>query len=100
MAANPLRGEVEVAGPGGPVRLHFSTNALCVLESEMEMGVAEIGELLSDPKSFRIAHARRFIWAAMLDGKPEATLDDAGKLMDAAGIVPLMRAPAETLFPR
>ncbi|MEC9433872.1 MAG: hypothetical protein VYD87_13295 [Pseudomonadota bacterium] len=91
---NRLRGEVEVVTSDGAITFRFTTNALCALEEDMNMGVAEIGALLSDTARFRIATARKFVRAAMVHRRPDATEDDAGALMDDVGVVEAINAAA------
>ena len=92
--ANAKRGEVALSAEGGEVILRFTTDALCALEDEMNMGVAEIGRQLASGDGLRISSARQFVRVAMLDHQPDATLKSAGELMDSVGIVNALNAAA------
>jgi len=89
------RREVRVETAGGVVRLRFTVAALCALESDLDLGVAEIGAKLAAPGGFRLDLARRFVRAAMVHANPEASLDEAAALMDDVGIVETIGRAAE-----
>lgn len=91
--ANPVRGEVALETPEGVTVLRFSTNALCAMEEDLGKSVAEIGAMF-EGNQLSLGVARQFMRAAMRDHKPGATLEDAGAVMDAAGISKAVEAAA------
>lgn len=79
--SNPHRGEVSFDDQGKNLVISYSTNAMCTLEEAFEMSTPEIGELLSNTKSFRMTHLRRMFWVGLLDHQPQTTLDEAGQIL-------------------
>lgn len=78
--ANPKRGEVALDVGDQTYKLSFSVSALCELEDALDMSVAKIGELLSDPANLRMDTVRKVIWAALRDHHEEIDIKQAGKL--------------------
>lgn len=81
--ANKVRGQISADFDGGKINLILSTNAICELEDAAHKPITEILDELNDPKRARMKTVRLMFWAMMLDEKPEATLADAGRLIDA-----------------
>lgn len=88
--SNPHRGEVSFDDHGKSLVISYSTNAMCTLEEVFEMSTPEIGELLSNTKSFRMTHLRQMFWVGLLDHHPQMTLDEAGLILSR-------QAPGETI---
>lgn len=93
--ANIHRGEVSLDAGGRVYTLRLSVNALCDLEGVVQRpATAAIADLVDAGKGanvdFRLARA--VIWAAMLGNSPGATLEDAGELIEAAGLGPVMES--------
>lgn len=83
--SNPHRGEVSFDADGTSYTLHFSTNALCELEAELDLGLMQIAALLGKPDKLTMRHVRLLFWAGLRDRHEGVTLTDAGRIMDAIG---------------
>lgn len=98
--ANEQRGEIAAEFEGKPFKLVLTANAICSLEHEEKRRAhAEAREFgkpldqvkprklngiladLSDPDEVEFSDVRMMFWAMMLEQKPDATLDDAGRLI-------------------
>ena len=92
---NKTRGMLDVAGADGKtVRLQFTTNAICEIEDAVG---GSFFEFLSEFQAASVAGAlpakklRLLLWGGMIEHQPEATLKDAGALIEAmGGIAPAM----------
>lgn len=80
---NRQKGEVEFESGGKTYTLAFSINALCSLEEEMGMGVAEVGKLMQDPAKVRLSNARMMFRIGLSDHHPDIDTNQAGALMTA-----------------
>lgn len=87
--ANPDRGEVDVGIRDEVVVLRYTTNSMRHLENVLGMTLGQIvGQMAAareNPGSLPIGTVQCLFWAALLDKRPEITLEDAGELMDEAG---------------
>ena len=78
--ANKVRGQIKADFNGQPIGLILTTNALCSLEEADGRPINDIlEEIGTNP---RMGTVRRMFWAMMLQGRPEATIADAGALID------------------
>lgn len=85
---NPVRGIVDVDAGGKAVRLQFTANAICDFEDREKTGFVEfLAKLDAEGASgkVRLSDMRKLIWAGMIEHQPEATLRDAGAIIDALG---------------
>ena len=86
---NQTRGIVDVAaGDGKTVRLQFTANAMCEVEDKTGQGFLEFlaeFEKASAVGKLRTATLRLLVWGGMIEHQPEATLHDAGRLIEAMG---------------
>lgn len=104
---NPLKGEVSFEADDKTYTLIFSNNAFCALEKHLDCGIFDIydeiaswspktdgkGKPLPETKQETEARARRIrlgfcralFWAGLNERHPEITLEEAGRLMTAAG---------------
>lgn len=80
--ANKQRGQVGVTVNGEKLNLLLSTNSICELEDQAGRQINDILDELSDPSRVRFKTVRLIFWALMLDARPDATLADAGRLID------------------
>lgn len=80
--ANKVRGEIAADFEGGKINLMLSVNAICELEDATDRPITDLLDEISDPKRARMKTVRSMFWAMMLAAKPEATLKDAGALID------------------
>ena len=80
--ANKHRGEIAVDLNGEPVKLRLTVNSICELEELDGRSITEILEAVSQP-NVKMLLLRKFFWALMLDDNPDATLEDAGKIVTA-----------------
>lgn len=100
--ANPHRGEVSFDADGTLYTLHFSTNAFCELEAEMGVGLMQIAALLDKPEKLSMQNLRLLFWAGLRDRHPDISLTDAGRIMDAFGMLDAIQLAAkafEAAFP-
>lgn len=80
MMGNPARGEVAVDFRGKSINLKLTTNAVCTLEAVHDKSLSQLLiDLRSDP---RITIIRAVYRAMMLNAVPDASLEDAGDLID------------------
>jgi len=84
--SNPTRGSVTFEADGKTYTLHYSTNALCELESLAGESVMRIAAQMADSDGVRLGMVRNLIWAGLRDHHPEVTVEDAGRIMDALGL--------------
>ena len=80
--ANKARGQISADLDGKKMSLALSTNSICELEDAAGKPVTAILDELNDPKGVRMKTVRLMFWALMLEEKPDATLADAGALID------------------
>lgn len=81
--ANALRGEVPL--PGTEYVLRYDVNALCEVEDATKDNILEVISKLQDGKpSFKII--RLLLWAGLRSGTPGITVEEAGRIMQDAGI--------------
>lgn len=86
---NQTRGIVDVAaGDGKTVRLQFTANAMCEVEDKTGKGFLEFlaeFEAASVAGTMRAHDMRLLVWGGMIEHQPEATLQEAGRLITAMG---------------
>jgi len=80
--ANKVRGQIAAPFEGGKINLMLSTNSICELEDAANRPITDLLDELNDPKRAKMKTVRLLFWAMMLDERPEATLADAGRLID------------------
>jgi hypothetical protein len=85
--ANINKGEVEFTSGKKVYTLSFSTNAMCDLEDRLGKSIVEIGGLMSDTSNVRITLMRTIFWAGLRDHHEAMTEVEAGRLMDAVGLI-------------
>ena len=82
--ANKERGEIAVEFDGESINLILSTNAICELEDAADCSITDILDKVGEKdKRARFKFVRWLFWAMMLDARPNATVADAGKLIDS-----------------
>lgn len=81
--ANRRKGEVELVAGDEVYHLRFSTNAICSLEDELDIGINELGTKLSDPSQFRISTFRSILRSCLTT---PVSIEQAGDIIDRAGI--------------
>jgi hypothetical protein len=89
---NPHRGEAELIVNGELNVLRFTMNSLCALEEELGEPVAALADKMKDPAQFRISMARAVLWAGLLHKRRDLTIEQAGEIIDEAGITATMAA--------
>jgi hypothetical protein len=77
MAANPLKGEVEIVSGDATYTLVFTSNA--IVQCEQVLG-ATIGEITSN--LMRVENLRALVWAALQTHHKGADLFKAGDVID------------------
>jgi hypothetical protein len=80
---NRTKGTVQFSAGEHSYTLAYTTNALCILESDL--GDA-IWTAFETPDKMRIGTMRTVFWAGLQEHHPNITKDAAGRLMDALGI--------------
>lgn len=82
--ANAKKGHVGAMLDGKPIKLALTFNAFCELEEFFAENVeAVLGRMETDPKFNDI---RAVFWAAMLEDRPDATMKDAGRVIEENGV--------------
>lgn len=89
--ANRERGEVELRAGDKTYVLRYTTNALVQLEDMLGKPVTKMGGDIS------MKEARAMVWAGLLHAHPDLTPEQAGDIMDAAGLSEAARAVGEAL---
>lgn len=95
--ANPHRGEVALVAGEETYTLHFGANAICQAEDLLDMGINAINRRLQDKDDFRLSNWRALLWAALQDNHKGLTLEDASRIMDAAGYSETIEAVGEAI---
>lgn len=95
--ANAQRGEVELVAGEETYTLHFGANAICEAETLLDMGINAINRRLQDKNDFRLSNWRALLWAALRDHHKGLSLDDASRIMDAAGYEVAIQAVGEAI---
>jgi hypothetical protein len=85
--ANPHTGSHDVTINGESYRFRFSTNAIVEAEAETGLRFFDIGARLEDDSQRSFADLRWMFWVGLRAERPTLTLDDAGDLIDALGLV-------------
>lgn len=79
--ANNVRGQIAADFNGGKINLQLHVNSICELEDAADRPITEILEEFDEGKKPRMKTVRLLFWAMMLEEKPDATLQDAGQLI-------------------
>jgi hypothetical protein len=79
--ANKVRGQIPANLDGGKINLLLHVNSICELEDAADRPITDILDELNDPKRARMKTVRLMFWAMMLQDKPDATIEDAGRLI-------------------
>ena len=79
--ANKVRGQIPANFDGGKINLLLHVNSICELEDAADRPITDILDELNDPKRARMKTVRLMFWAMMLQDKPDATVADAGQLI-------------------
>lgn len=82
---NRQRGEVSFEADNKNWTMKIDTNAMCMIEDLTGKGIAEIGQILSNPKTSTITLVRT-VFQSSLSKKHELTTEEVGELMDELGI--------------
>lgn len=84
--SNHQTGRVAVEALGKVFTLQFSINALCALEAELGTNEAmDIQALIGERPSVTVL--RTLFWAALIENHAGTSKEDAGKIMDALGLM-------------
>ena len=94
--ANSIRGEVGFTAGGAAYVLVLGANALCELEDALGRPMAELGEAMKTGGT-QFTILRQVFWAALQDRHEGLSLTDAGRLMDAVGLIEAGRLISEAL---
>lgn len=81
--ANKKRGETDIEFEGERLTLKLTTNSICDLEEATGLGVIKVMAKLQSGVEMQVRDIRIILWALMLDAKPDATLEEAGRAADA-----------------
>jgi len=79
--ANKVRGQFAAKFNGGTINLQLHVNSICELEDAADRPITDILEEFDDGKKPRMTTVRLLFWAMMLEEKPDATIKDAGQLI-------------------
>ena len=90
--ANRERGEVELKAGDKTYVLRYTTNALVKLEDVLGKPVSKMGG-----EEISMKEARAMVWAGLLHAYPDLTPEQAGDIIDAAGLTQAARAVGEAL---
>ena len=80
--ANKVRGQIPADFEGEKINLILSTNSICELEDAADLAIDVFIEKFQTGGNVRMKDLRLMFWALMLDERPDATIKDAGKLID------------------
>ena len=90
--SNPHRGEVAFAVGDQTYTLFYGTNSICELEDKLGQNLAEIVAGLGQLKVMRAV-----LWAGLLRHH-NMSLEEAGDVMDAAGVPATVEAVNKAIF--
>lgn len=98
--ANPHKGQLEFEADGRRLTLHYSTNAICELEDELDRSFISISKEMAaattEPDRIRFSTLRAILWAGLRDHHPEIDIKSAGDLMiSVGGVVKAMQLISE-----
>lgn len=79
--ANKVRGEIAADFEGKRVKLILHTNSICEIEEKTGVSIIEFVERLQVPKP-KMSDTRLMFWAMLLEEKPDASLRDAGAVIE------------------
>lgn len=80
--ANKVRGQIPADFEGEKINLILSTNAICELEDAADLAIDVFLEKFQPGGNVHMKDLRLMFWALMLDERPDATIKDAGRLID------------------
>lgn len=95
--SNAHRGEVALVAGDQTYTLVYTTNAVCALEEQLGQSLAEIVTGMG-----RLKVMRAVLWAGLLERHQLGRPEDAGPIMDAAGVpavVDAVNKAITTAFP-
>ena len=90
--ANPHRGEVSLLAGGKTYTLAYTINAVCELEAMLGRSLPEI---VADMSHMNVLRA--VLWAGLRRHHKNLTVEDAGDLMDVAGVHEVVAAVKEAV---
>lgn len=82
------QGKFAVPAGDKTYHLHFTMNALCALEDDLDCSLTEIGQKIYGEQNMRIGLIRKLYRAGLVEhwpGETEPTLMDAGRVIDQVG---------------
>ncbi|WP_167738052.1 GTA-gp10 family protein [Leisingera sp. NJS201] len=80
--ANKVRGEISAKFDGKEMKLVLSTNSICDLEEKTGLGIQDFLDRFRDTSKLNMSDTRLMFWALMLEDCEDATIKDAGRLID------------------
>ncbi|MFW8636709.1 GTA-gp10 family protein [Cribrihabitans pelagius] len=80
--ANKVRGEISAKFDGKGIKLVLSTNSICELEEKVGCGIQDFLDRFRDTGKIQMKDTRLMFWALMLEDREDATIKDAGRLID------------------
>jgi len=83
---NPLRGHIDLAAGDTTLTLRFSVNAIVAVEDALDVPIVKVADLFTDVENLRIGKLRTLFRCALVDTHPELTDEQAGELMEVAGM--------------
>ena len=102
--ANFKKGEVEILNHndnGKAYVIRFTTNALCDLETALNMGINEFFQLIRtrelSGQSLTLKEIRTVLWAGLHESYEDLTPRDVGNIIDGAGMLVAMDAIRKAL---
>jgi len=95
--ANPLRGEVALEVEGQTYTLCLDINAIIEVENLLDIGIAEVAGLFSEPENLRAGHVRALLWATLQRHHPHIELRKAGELIGIVGLAEVIDRLGEAL---
>ncbi len=95
--SNLQTGAVRVQALGKLYTLQFTINALCILEAELGANdTMDIQKMIGDRPS--ITALRTLFWAGLQEHQPQSTKEEAGRVIDAVGLVQATEAMTTALM--
>lgn len=80
--ANTERGEVSFQADGRNWTMKIDTNAMCEIEEMTGHSIAEVGQLLSNPKTASIKLMRAVFYGGLATRHEDLNINQAGRLID------------------
>lgn len=89
---NTIKGEVQVEAGGKTYTLVMSVNAYCAMEKLEGLNMETLFAVLQHPEKHTLTLYRSILYCALQEYHPDASVNDAGRIMSLIGLTKAMPA--------